>query len=274
MSEIDWKDFRVWKIGILSFRKLLKLQKILLLIVFISLTLSVCSSCYKKDKVTLPVSGESVLPDDNMVFIHGGTFEMGNKGGKKDEKPVHKVTLSSFYMGKYEVTNKEYCAYDPGHKNPGDNLPVSEINWDEAVGYCKWLSNETGKNYRLPTEAEWEYACRGGTDTFYYWVNTMDGQYCCYAKNSDHKAGGVGQKLPNAPGLYDMSGNLWEWCIDWYGDYPSDPQTDPAGPSSGWFHVVRGGSWCSSEEQCRSTYRSNSINIRINNIGFRLVKTM
>jgi len=207
---------------------------------------------------------------ESMVLISGDTFLMGSKFA--DAKPIHHVTVNSFYIGKYPVTNKEYCLYDPSHNNPGDDLPVVNVNWNDAIKYCKWLSSETGKNYRLPTEAEWEYACRAGTKTDYYWGNKMDDSYCWYKDNSGNKIHPVGQKMPNEFGIYDMSGNLWEWCNDWYGYYTSDTISNPTGPGSSLTRVYRGGSWNSQAGSCRSAYRnSNSPDTRNELIGFRLV---
>ena len=188
--------------------------------------------------------------------------------------PVHQVTLTDFYIGKYEVTNKEYSLYDPTYDNPGDTLPVVKVTWDDASAYCQWLSDRTGKNYRLPTEAEWEYACRGGTETEYYWGTEMDDTYCWYFNNSGGTVHPVGQKKPNKFGLYDMMGNVWEWCSDWFGDYPSEPLSNPQGASVGTFRVYRGGCWCYDEYCCRSAIRNSGAPMfRYDYLGFRIVKT-
>jgi formylglycine-generating enzyme required for sulfatase activity len=179
-------------------------------------------------------------------------------------------------MGKYPVTNKEYCLYDLSHENPGENLPVINVKWKEALAYCQWLTNRTRKNYRLPTEAEWEYACRGGTTTEYYWGNEMDGDYCWYCDNSGGKVHLVGQKKPNDFGLYDMSGNVWECCSDYYDDkyYRSSPSSNPAGPKSGSNRIFRGGGWGTSASGCRSAYRgSGRPNYPFDFVGFRLVRS-
>lgn len=163
-----------------------------------------------------------------------------------------------FFIGKYEVTNKEYYHYDPNHINSGNTLPADYVSWYDAVGYCKWLSQKTGKNYRLPTEEEWEYACRAGTDTKYYWGDEIDGSYFWYFHNSGNHPHPVGQKLPNAWGLYDMSGNLEEWCSDWYN-------------KSKRCRVVRGGDAGGVGDFCQSgsrySYPSEFGNSRV---GFRL----
>ena len=221
---------------------------------------------------TPPIKKSYIKPE--MVYIEGGTFMMGSNNGSNNEKPVHKVTVNSFYIGKYAVTNKEYCKYDPSHKNSGDNLPVVFVGWDDALAYCKWLSEKTGNTYRLPTEAEWEFACRAGTTTNYYWGDNMNGDYCWYSKNSDWKVHPVCQKQPNAWGLYDMSGNVWEWCNDWYGDYPSDSVTNPTGLGIDSDRVLRGGSWSDYDRSCRSGNRFYfSFALRRDYYGFRLVRT-
>ncbi|HPZ09954.1 MAG TPA: SUMF1/EgtB/PvdO family nonheme iron enzyme [Candidatus Eremiobacteraeota bacterium] len=213
--------------------------------------------------------------EPEMVYINGGTFQMGSNNGRYDEKPVHSVTVNSFYMGRYPVTNKEYCLYDSSRKNPGDNLPVVNVSWNDAVAYCKWLSKKTGENYRLPTEAEWEYACRAGTTTEYYWGDEMKDYYCWYYANSGEEVHPVGQKKPNAFGLYDMSGNVWEWCSDWYGNYPSVEAVNPTGLKSGSCSVLRGGACNCDAWDCRSAYRDWNYWPGSSYIdGFRLLKTV
>lgn len=190
--------------------------------------------------------------------------------------PVHRVSVSSFYMDTTLVTQKEYNALmivNPSHFTGNPNLPVDLETWFDAVLFCNARSRAGGldtvysfssiyrtpgngcdslenisthfdkKGYRLPTEAEYEYAYRAGLTAEYYWGDTVDGDYCWYYANSDFTMHPVAQKLPNAFGLYDMAGSLWEWCNDWYGPYGSDPQTDPTGPSTGIFRVARGGCW-------------------------------
>jgi formylglycine-generating enzyme required for sulfatase activity len=195
----------------------------------------------------------------DMVYISSGTFKMGQAG---IAEPVHSVTLSDFYIGKCEVTNREYALYDPGHKGQwaDEKNPVETVSWDKSVDYCTWLSEKTGKTYRLPTEAEWEYACRAGTTTTYYWGNSMDDNYCWYDKNSGDKVHPAGQKKSNSWGLYDMSGNVWEWCND-FGDtrdyLSSNPVTDPSGPKTGGRRIFRGGCWCYNALDCRSANRNS-----------------
>ncbi|MDE7149998.1 MAG: formylglycine-generating enzyme family protein, partial [Bacteroidales bacterium] len=204
-----------------------------------------------------------------MVAVNGGTFSMGatsEQGSdyESDEKPVHSVALSSFYIGRYEVTQAQWNAVMG--TNPcsssyglGDDYPVYNVSWTEAVEFCNKLSQKTGKKYRLPTEAEWEYAARGGqkADGTKYAGSDAIGAVAWYKDNSG-KAHPVGQKQPNGLGLYDMSGNVWEWCQDWYGSdyYSSSSATNPQGLSSGSFRVHRGGGWNRSALSCRVSLRS------------------
>lgn len=220
-------------------------------------------------------SGSGV--DFDMVYIEGGTFQMGSNNGAGDEIPVHSVTVSSFYMGKYEVTNREYLKYDSTHQGKWSNAsyPVESVSWEDAVGYCRWLSGRTGQNYRLPTEAEWEYACRAGSTTAYYWGDSMNDSYCWYGSNSSNHVQSPGKKLPNMFGLFDMSGNVWEWCNDWYDEnyYSQSPSNNPAGPDSGTRRVSRGGGWCYSADDCRSAYRDSRMpGGCFSPLGFRLCR--
>src|SRR5262249_22422074 len=223
-----------------------------------------------------------------MVRVPAGTFLMGSpdseQGRNENEGPQHSVTISSFYMGKYEVTKaqwravaglfkvKIYLSPAPSHFK-GDNLPVEQVSWDEATEFCERLSQATRKTYRLPTEAEWEYACRAGTTGAY--AGNLD-EMAWYSGNSDNTTHPVGQKKANAFGLYDMHGNVWEWCQDWYSEnyYSQSPSADPTGPGSGSYRVGRGGGWLSDERPCRSAYRGRVAPGYYNGVlGFRLVRT-
>jgi formylglycine-generating enzyme required for sulfatase activity len=186
-----------------------------------------------------------------MVAVQSGTFTMGCTADQdncaNDEKPAHQVTVSSYYIGKYEVTQAQWKAVmgsNPSHFQ-GDDLPVENVSWNDVQDFLAQLKNLTGKNYRLPTEAEWEYAARGGSksrNTQYSGAYSPD-NCAWYSNNSGSKTHPVGTKLSNELGIYDMSGNVWEWCNDWYGSYSSDPQTNPHGAYSGSTRVIRGGSW-------------------------------
>ena len=217
------------------------------------------------------------------VHIPAGTFDMGSKPNEKfrddDEGPVRSVQITqAFYLGKYEITQSQYTAVmgeNPSYHR-GSNLPVESVSWDDAIAFCKCLSQKIGRSVRLPTEAEWEYACRAGTDTGYYWCNhtsfsqTFD--YAWSSQNGIEGTHGVGQKKPNQWGLYDMAGNVWEWCADWYADsYEKASFVDPKGPGSGKYRVLRGGSWDYSAVRCLSANRSwDPPSDRRSNYGFRV----
>lgn len=198
----------------------------------------------------------------SMVYVEGGTFLMGateeqGQDVSDVELPVHEVTLNDFYIGKYEITQAQWTAvmgttlseiieeYGYTPYGIGDGHAMYDITWVESYIFCERLSERTGKTYRLPTEAEWEYAARGGQHadgTMYAGSNDID-EVAWYQKNSDTVVHPVGQKKPNGLGLYDMSGNVWEWCMDWYTAYPSEAQVNPRGPLQGKNRVIRGGYW-------------------------------
>lgn len=207
------------------------------------------------------------------VEIPAGSFYMGGTGEGEDfdEAPVHKVTISRpFRMGQTEVTNAQFEAFRPEHRayrgknglSSGDEEAVTFVSYHDAVAFCEWLSQKEGKTYRLPTEAEWEYACRAGT---YYDFYTGDGLPENYRKHQqttrDYAAVSlrVGQTPPNAFGLYDMHGNVEEWCLDWYGPYSAEEQTDPAGYATGFYRVTRGGSHNTPDKYLRSANRMAMI---------------
>ncbi len=216
-----------------------------------------------------------------MVFVEGGTFQMGatseqGSDADSDEKPVHSVTVTDFYIGKYEVTQAQWKAVMGNNPSrfQGDNLPVENVSWNDIQEFIKKLNRLTGKKYRLPTEAEWEYAARGGKKSkgYKYAGSNSIGEVAWYDSNSGYETHPVGQKQPNELGLYDMSGNVWEWCQDWYGNYNSSSQTNPSGPASGSYRVLHGGSWSYYARNCRVSNRdSNSPSSRRHNYGFRLV---
>ncbi len=225
--------------------------------------------------------------DIEMVFVKGGTFTMGSNDGQSNEKPIHQVTLSDFNIGKYEVTQAQWKAVmgsNPSFFKDCDNCPVEQVSWNNVQYFIKILNQKTGKTYRLPTEAEWEYAAHGGasvtpgggqassaTATKYVGSNNID-KIAWYASNSGSKTHIVGKRKPNELGVYDMSGNVWEWCSDRYDTYGISSQTNPTGSSSGSYQIARGGSWNSKPQYCRLSYRSIiTPDDRINDLGFRLV---
>ena len=216
----------------------------------------------------------------NMVWVEGGTFRMGatseQDGDAYDnEKPAHSVTLSSYYIGKTEVTQalwKAVMGSNPSNFR-GDNLPVECVSWNDCQAFIRKLNALTGQNFRLPTEAEWEFACRGGNNSrgYKYSGSNYIDNVAWYGDNSGDKTHPVATKLPNELGIYDMSGNVWEWCSDWYGKYSSGAQANPKGPYDGSFRVVRGGSWDDNAKGCRSSNRTcNSPGYRSNYLGLRL----
>ena len=199
-----------------------------------------------------------------MVEVRGGTFRMGaNSEQDSDaydwEKPVHSVTLSGYYIGKTEVTQALWKAVMGSNPSDfeGDDLPVEKVSWDDCQEFIRKLNALTGQNFRLPTEAEWELACRGGNNSrgYKYSGSNYIDNVAWYWDNSEFSTHPVATKLPNELGIYDMSGNVYEWCSDWKGDYSSGAQTNPKGPYDGSYRVVRGGSWCDSARFCRSSYR-------------------
>ena len=205
---------------------------------------------------------------------------MGSVENDYDEEPIHEVRVDSFRMSICEITNRQYEAFDRKHNREfsvGDNDAVVNVTWEEAEAYCKWLSERTGKNYRLPTEAEWEYACRAGTSTPYYTGNSLpSAMQKEQATNRDLKPVDltVGQTTPNNFGLYDMHGNVEEWCQDWYGPYSSIAQTNPGGPSDGLYKVSRGGSHNTPVKYLRSANRMAATPDDFHaQIGFRVVES-
>ncbi|MDD6782935.1 MAG: bifunctional serine/threonine-protein kinase/formylglycine-generating enzyme family protein [Prevotellaceae bacterium] len=215
-----------------------------------------------------------------MKFVEGGTFTMGStpeqQGFDDDEKPTHQVTLSSYYIGEIEVTQALWTAVMGNNPSyfKGENNPVEKVSWNDCQKFIKKLNSLTGKNFRFPTESEWEYAARGGNKSKGYQYsgsNNID-DVAWYDDNSGSKTHPVKTKQPNELGIYDMSGNVWEWCYDWKGDYSSDSQVNPQGPFSGFYRVDRGGSWLGSAEGCRSADRGNDApGNRYSNLGLRLV---
>jgi formylglycine-generating enzyme required for sulfatase activity len=215
-----------------------------------------------------------------MVYVPGGSFLMGSPESEANrrsaEGPQRQVTVPSFYIGKYEVTQAQWGAVMGGNpsKSKSDDLPVETVSWEDAKEFCRKLSQMAGEEYRLPTEAEWEYACRARTTGAF--AGDLEGM-AWYVKNSGARTHPVGQKQPNAFGLYDMHGNVWEWCEDnWHNSYNSAP-TD----GSAWVdisaissaRVFRGGGWYFHDVLCRSADRSYGVpDFRNGYIGFRIVR--
>ena len=229
------------------------------------------------------------LAPEGMVFIKGGCFIMGNDYAQEDEKPEHEVCLDDFYMDKYEVTQARWeklLGFNPA-RDIGPDHPVEQVNYYEVQ---EFLEKSNGQ-CRLPTEAEWEYAAKGGSDSRYYWGNMMDEAYAWYEEEAGKTTHPVGQKLPNQYGLYDMMGNVWEWTDDWYEPYYHiREKKNPKGPETGKFKVIRGGAFDSSAGALRTTNRTwlhpknrvfpkvttygQAINEVYNYVGFRCVKSI
>ncbi|MGM9869502.1 MAG: SUMF1/EgtB/PvdO family nonheme iron enzyme, partial [Sodaliphilus sp.] len=225
---------------------------------------------------TFTVNGVSF----EMIAVEGGTFTMGatseqGSDAYSNESPTHQVTLSSYYIAKTEVTQELWQAVMGSNPSnfSGTNLPVETVSWNNCQEFITKLNELTGKNFRLPTEAEWEYAARGGNKSQgykYSGSNTIDDVAWYYDNNSD-TTHPVGTKAPNELGIYDMSGNVREWCSDRYGSYTSSAQTNPTGANSGSDRVYRGGCWYNSARECRVSYRDCLIQTYRNRIiGFRL----
>lgn len=225
------------------------------------------------------MSGNGVTTDSNgnkvftvkgvtfkMIKVKGGTFMMGateqNDNADEDEKPAHQVTLNDYYIGEYEVTQelwRSVMGYNPSHFK-GNNLPVEQVSWNECREFVKRLNKITGKQFRLPTEAEWEYAARGGCKSqgYVYSGSNNIADVAWYSQNSGKITHKVGSAKPNELGIYDMTGNVWEWCNDWYGKYRSGSQTNPQGPSSGSYRILRGGGWDGSASFCGVSKRAGT----------------
>jgi formylglycine-generating enzyme required for sulfatase activity len=216
-----------------------------------------------------------------MVFVEGGTFQMGFAGSKYYNGDfIHRVTLNDFYIGKYEITQAQWKAVmgaNPSLQNDSDS-PVGRVSWEEVQEFIRRLNAHSGKNYRLPTEAEWEYAARGGNKTRGYKYAGSDNlnDVAWYGKDANFEPQPVGRKQPNELGIYDMSGNVWEWCNDWYDDnyYANSPSLDPKGPSTGEQRVIRGGGWHVNLTNCEVAFRNKrKPDTRYSLIGFRLASS-
>ena len=212
-----------------------------------------------------------------MIAVKGGTFQMGSDDGYEWEKPVHRVTLSDYYIGETEVTQELWIAVmgsNPSYCTGNMQCPVEMVSWNDCQTFISKLNQLTGETFRLPTEAQWEYAARGGNKSkgyTYSGSNVID-DVAWYDDNSGEMTYPVKTKVPNELGIYDMSGNVWEWCSDWYGSYSSAAQTDPTGPATGSHRVMRGGSWGSYASSCRVASRNSFTPTGGNNfyLGLRL----
>lgn len=274
------------------------------------LVVTFCELLYLQSHAPLHAQSPKVITnsiDMRLLLIHKGTFTMGSPPGEvgaDEDERQHEVTLTQdYYLGAFEVTQAQYqtvIGHNPSYYQ-GDkvgerdretgrvvkvvdssNHPVDRVSWDDAVEFCRRLSalpkeKEAGRVYRLPTEAEWEYACRGGTETAFSFgadiVLLTDYAWCL--RNCNNQPNAVGQKKPNPFGLYDMHGNQIEWCSDYYAEYPQGKVIDPLGPTKGDSRILRGGDWGNRESNCRSAYRErNSPFLRNGNWGFRVAMSL
>ncbi len=217
----------------------------------------------------------------SMVKVEGGSFTMGatkdQGSNNSNQRPTHKVSLSTYYIGETEVTQELWQAVMGNNpsKFKGAKLPVENVSWNDCQQFIKKLNKLTGRRFRLPTEAEWEFAARGGNASKGYKFagsNNPD-NVAWHQGNSDNKPHNVGTKKANELGIYDMSGNVWEWCQDWFGSYSSNAQTNPKGPSSGTDYLNRGGAWCHESKFAPVFFRGSSgkPDRKVDNLGFRLV---
>ena len=236
---------------------------------------------------TEDVSAQLAKAAGEMVHIPAGEFTMGSPDseGYDNERPQHEVSIGSFYMGKYEVTFEQYDLFceKTGRSKPNDRgwsrgkRPVINVSWRDAVAFCEWLSELSGDRYRLPTEAEWEYACRAGTTTRHNVGTRTDklGLYAWYDGNAGKRTHPVGALKANAWGLHDMHGNVWELCSDSYESnyYSGSPSSNPTGPTNGQNRVRRGSSWGSGARDLRSASRNySSLEVTSSFIGFRCAR--
>ena len=246
-----------------------------------------------KDKtLNSGINAERLPIEPEMIFVEGGTFLMGatTEQGKlveDEELPTHQVTVNSFNIGKYPVTQGQWKALmetdikkqrDKANiyynlRGEGDNNPMYYVSWDDAQEFISRLNEKSKKNYRLPTEAEWEYAARGGSKSKGYKHSGSNNcsKVAWFNDNSGYTTHPVGKKKPNELGIFDMNGNVKEWCSDWKGKYSEYPHTNPYGPSEGEFRIMRGGCWYEPSSRCRVAYRFyEGQQNRYNDCGFRL----
>ncbi len=221
---------------------------------------------------------------EGMVFVKGGCYDMGDTfgDGESVERPVHNVCVDDFYIGETEVTQakwREVMGNNPSYFKDCDDCPVEMVSWNDNQEFIERINQKTGKAFRLPTEAEWEYAARSGGKKEKYSGTSSEselGEYAWYDKNSGRQTHPVKQKRPNAIGLYDMSGNVWEWVQDWNDKsyYKNSPMDNPKGPSSGSYRVFRGGSWFVTGMNARTACRAGYFpGAQYKYIGFRMART-
>ena len=261
------------------------------ILIFFYVNQSIAQDTYQKSKrkkknkssIVVPTVSQAFLDSirENMVWVTGGSFVMGNNISEPDERPAYEVVIDGFAISRYPVTQRQWMVIM--ERNPSDfpgcdQCPVDKVSWDDAQVFIQKLNALTGKKYTLPTEAEWEYAAKGGRDApgnFRYAGSDNIDSVGWYAGNSGRMPHPVGQKKPNELGLYDMTGNVWEWCQDWYAKfyYEQNESNNPQGPPSGSGRVRRGGSWYTQSTNCKTSTRNNVRQDYFDDIGgFRLAQ--
>jgi formylglycine-generating enzyme required for sulfatase activity len=232
-------------------------------------------------KQPVPNAGDvETIGGIEFVYIPAGNFILGSPDGEgnDNEHPRHRIELNGFWIGKYEVTQTQWSnvlGRNPSYRK-GNDMPVEKVSWNDCQEFCRKFNTKYGANIRFPTEAEWEYAYRAGSTTKYYWGNSIDGDYTWHSGNSDNQTHPVGQKKPNNWGLYDMTGNVWEWCQDWFKDdyYAISPVNNPeCTNNNNGNKILRGGSYFNNDDYCRSSFRNYGPPSLIRPvIGFRPAK--
>ena len=266
---------------------IIRLDYVFVLIVLITISASCVILRNQNNNYTENVLNINI----EMIKVKGGIFKMGCNEKKRDctedELPIHNVFLNNFYIGKYEITFAQYDIFckNTGREKPNDNgwghgnRPVINVNWYDATAFCKWLSEKTGMNYRLPTEAEWEYAAKGGVKSkgFLYSGSNTACEVAWFSDNKDiqNETHVIGNKKANELKIFDMSGNVWEWCIDGYDKdfYKKSSTSNPVG--TGFACIARGGSWYNSANYCEVTNRDYDLrDVKDNDLGFRIVRSI
>ncbi len=236
----------------------------------------IVSHVQAKSEKSVQIGTDGVVLE--FVWIPKGCFQMGSNSGNSDEKPVHKICVDGFWIGKYEVTQAQWeviVGNNPSNfKVCGGNCPVESVSWDDVQSFIQTLNSKVKQTFRLPKEAEWEYAARSGGKNELYSGGKEINNLAWHYKNSKKTTHKAGTKSANGLGIYDMSGNVWEWCQDWYDSdyYKTSPANNPTGPSFGSERVPRGGSWRESERYCKVTTRTRyRPSENSTNLGFRLI---
>jgi formylglycine-generating enzyme required for sulfatase activity len=286
-----WEKASLWSGMLIELLRKGKAMNSRVMLMTVTLVFAMCLSNFESAMAQAPKTITNSI-GMKLVLVPKGTFTMGSpfeEEGAENNEEQHQVTISKdYYLGVTEVTQGQYekvMGTNPSHfqkrvirKSDSSMYPVEQVSWEDAGEFCKKLSElpeekKAGRVYRLPTEAEWEYACRAGSKTAYSFGASSKslGDYAWFGGNSGEQTHPVGEKKANAWGLYDMHGNVFEWCSHWYDEYPKSAVSDPVGPAEGSFRVDRGGSWLSEAADCRSAFRGRDYpSNRSNSLGFRV----